>query len=181
VSLAALAMPKCIIIAGPNGVGKTTFAHQYLLRDAEVVHFVNVDLIASGISPLKPEIANRTAGRLFLQELDRLASEKRDFAFETTLSGLTYVHRIKSWKAQGYRIEIIYLRVGSARLAVRRIAIRVRQGGHFVPDEDVFRRFDRSWNNFVSIYQPLADYWGVYDNTGKEPKLIESIHGRPKH
>jgi predicted ABC-type ATPase len=130
--------------------------------------------------PSDPRSPTARLGRLFLQELDRLASEKRDFAFETTLSGLAYVHRIKFLKAAGCRIEIFYLRVDSARLAVRRIAIRVRQGGHFVPDEDVFRRFDRSWNNFVSIYQQLADFWAVYDNTGNEPTLVEFSHGRSK-
>src|SRR5690349_18841439 len=115
-------MPKCIIIAGPNGAGKTTFAREFLPKDAGIVHFVNADLIASGISPLRPEIANRAAGRLFLQELDRLAAEQRDFAFETTLSGTTYLRRINAWKTHGYRIGIIYLRLKSVRLALRRIA-----------------------------------------------------------
>jgi predicted ABC-type ATPase len=50
-------IPRCIIIAGPNGAGKTTFARQYLPRVARVVHFVNADLIAGGLSPLKPEMA----------------------------------------------------------------------------------------------------------------------------
>src|SRR5205823_4894246 len=52
------------------------------------------------------------------------------FAFETTLSGLTYLQRLNGWKTSGYRIEIIFLRLLSPRLALRRIAARVRQGGH---------------------------------------------------
>ena len=61
--------PKCIIIAGPNGAGKTTFAREFLVKEAGVIHFVNPDLIASGLSPLRPELAAFAVGRLFLQEL----------------------------------------------------------------------------------------------------------------
>ena len=78
--------PRCIVIAGPNGAGKTTFARQFLLKDAGVVHFVNADLIASGLSPLKPELAALRAGRLVISELDRLASAHESFSFESTLS-----------------------------------------------------------------------------------------------
>jgi len=78
--------PRCIIIAGPNGAGKTTFAREFLPKDEGVTHFVNADLIAGGLSPLRPEIAAMTAGRIFLTELDRLAKARADFAFETTLS-----------------------------------------------------------------------------------------------
>src|SRR5882724_1111943 len=107
--------PRCIIIAGPNGAGKTTFAREFLSKEADVVHFVNPDLIASGLSPLRPELAALAAGRLFLRELDRLARARQDFAFESTLSGLTYVRRIKRWKAAGYRIEIVFLRLVSVQ------------------------------------------------------------------
>lgn len=93
--------PLCIIIAGPNGAGKTTFAREFLPKDTRVVRFVNTDLIASGLSPLRPELAALAAGRLFLKELDRLARARFDFAFESRLSGLTYLGRLKRWKAAG--------------------------------------------------------------------------------
>src|ERR1700733_10632745 len=98
--------PRCIVIAGPNGAGKTTFARDYLPAIAGLIHFVNFDLIAGGLSPLRPELAAVTAGRLVLRELDRLVEAKLDFAFESTLSGLRYAKRIQSWKARGYSIEI---------------------------------------------------------------------------
>jgi predicted ABC-type ATPase len=164
---------RCIIIAGPNGAGKTTFAREFLSKEAGVVHFVNPDLIASGLSPLRPELAALAAGRLFLQQLDRLAKSQNAFAFESTLSGLTYVNRLKRWKSAGWRIEIVYLRISSPQLALRRIATRVKQGGHNVPRRDVVRRFDRSWNNFCRHYRLLADAWSVYDNSAAKPKLLE--------
>ena len=165
--------PRCILIAGPNGAGKTTFARRYLPENAGVVHFVNADLIASGMSPLKPEIAAIAAARMVLGELDRLVADRADFAFETTLSGLTYLRRLKSWKRAGYRIDIVYLKLSSSRLALRRVAARVRQGGHNVPQADVVRRFVRGWDNFQRVYRSLADSWAVYDNSGRAPQLLE--------
>jgi predicted ABC-type ATPase len=165
--------PRCIIIAGPNGAGKTTFAREYLPTDAGVVHFVNADLLAAGLSPLKPELAALKAGKLLLAELDRLAKSRQDFAFESTLSGLIYLSRIKLWKSAGYRIEIIFLRLASVQLALRRITARVKQGGHDIPRADVLRRFNRGWKNFEASYKPLADSWAVYDNSGDSPVLLE--------
>ena len=166
---------RCIIIAGPNGAGKTTFAREFLPKDGGVMHFVNADLLAAGLSPLKPELAALAAGRLFLKELDRLANAHADFSFESTLSGLTYLSRIKLWKAAGYQVEMVYLRLTSPQLALRRIAARVRQGGHNVPRNDVLRRFSRGWSNFATVYRLLAAAWAVYDNSGERPILIEKF------
>jgi predicted ABC-type ATPase len=84
------------------------------------------------------------------------------------------MHRaLRKWKAEGYRLEIVYLKIDSPQLALRRIAARVKQGGHNVPREDVLRRFVRSWTNFVGIYRALADAWSVYDNSQATPRLIE--------
>ena len=115
----------------------------------------------------------RIASRIVLREIPRLATAKVDFAFETTLSGLTHVPRLRALRRSGYRIEIVYLRLRSARLALSRVAARVRQGGHDVPRRDVIRRFSRSWRNFDRIYRLLADSWAVYDNSGDDPRLLE--------
>ena len=164
---------RCIVIAGSNGSGKTTFAREYLPREAGVVHFVNADLVAGGLSPLKPELAALASGRLVLAELDRLAAAQKSFAFESTLSGLAYLGRLQRWKAAGYFIKLVYLKLDSPALALRRIAARVRQGGHDVPRADVLRRFGRSLENFHSRYKLLADAWELYDNSGERPQLLE--------
>lgn len=136
---------------------------------------MNADLIASGLSPLRPELAARQAGRLVLQELSRLANARKNFAFESTLSGRTYLRLLKKWKSAGYRIEIVFLSLPSVHLALQRIAGRVRQGGHDVPKSDVMRRFDRSGRNFHALYRPLADGWALYDNSGSAPQLLEKV------
>lgn len=169
--------PRCIIIAGPNGAGKTTFAREFLPKDAGILHFVNADLIAAGLSPLDPPAAQVAAARILLQELDRLAKARLDFAFETTLSGRTYVERIKAWRKSGYRIEIVFLRLPTVELALRRVALRVQQGGHDVATVDVRRRFLRGLHNFDSAYRELAHGWSVYDNDGERPLLMVESNG----
>jgi predicted ABC-type ATPase len=114
-----------------------------------------------------------SAGRLLLRELDRLAASRTDFALESTLSGRSYAGRRRRWKRAGYRVEFVFLRLTSPQLVLRRIAARVRQGGHDVPKADVLRRFDRGWINFETVYRPLADAWAVYDNSGLRPTLLE--------
>ncbi len=138
-----------------------------------MIHFVNADLIAGGLSPLKPELAAIAAGRIVLRETDRLAADRANFAFETTLSGLTYARRMESWKQAGYRIEIVYLRLDSVELALRRIATRVLQGGHDVARRDVIRRYKRGLANFETVYRPMAESWAIYDNSGASPVLME--------
>lgn len=165
--------PKCIIIAGPNGAGKTTFARKFLTPEKGIPRFVNADLIAAGLSPLNPDLAGREAGRLLLKELDRLTSEKASFALESTLSGKTYVDRLEKLRSAGYVIVMVFLKLNSPELAIRRVAHRVKQGGHHVPPEDVKRRFVRGWPNFVKQYRGLADAWAVYDNSGESPILLE--------
>jgi len=163
--------PRCILIAGPNGAGKTTFAREYLLTLDRAFNFINADLIAAGLSPFEPRRAAVAAGRLVLTELKRLVNARADFAFESTLSGLGYARQIQTWKTAGYHVEIIYLRLASPKIALRRVAARVRQGGHDVPDVDVVRRFARGLENFDRVYRRLADAWTIYDNSGKAPRL----------
>jgi predicted ABC-type ATPase len=165
--------PLCVIIAGPNGAGKTTFARAFLLKERRIRRFVNADLIAAGLSPLAPDDAAIAAGRLFLDEIDRLAREGESFAFETTLSGRGFARRLREWRDAGYVVEAHFLRLASPQLAIRRVQERVRQGGHSIPKADIIRRFARGLENFDRVYKPLCDSWSLYDNSGDMPRLIE--------
>ena len=166
-------MPRCLIIAGPNGAGKTTFAREFL-PGFGIWHFVNADLLAAGLSPLKPDAAQVAAGKLFLKELDRLALERADFCFESTLSGRTYASRLRTWRDQGYTVQIIYLKVSDVRISLQRVAARVRNGGHHVPEADVRRRFVRSWINYQGVYRTLADSASTFDVSGEKPIFLET-------
>ena len=163
-----------IIIAGPNGAGKTTFAREFLPHEADCPTFINADLIAQGLSPFRPEAAAVRAGRIMLEMIVDCVRRGESFAFETTLSGRGYARMIPLWKEAGYRVTIFFLELPSAEMAVQRVALRVRQGGHHIPQPVIRRRFHAGRENFLSLYKPLADAWRHYDNAGEEPLLIAS-------
>ena len=139
---------KVIILAGPNGAGKTTFARSFLPEDAGVRHFINADLIAAGLSPFQPESAALRAGRIMLEEIAMRSARGDSFAFETTLSGKGYLRHIAQWRASGYRASLIFLGLPDAETAIRRVAWRVQQGGHHIPDAVIRRRFVKGLANF---------------------------------
>ncbi len=121
-------MKRIVIVAGPNGAGKTTFAKEYLPREAACPNFINVDLIAAGLSPFDPAGAAVQAGRLMIMEIRRYLQEGDSFAFETTLAGRAYALHIPDWQSAGYRVELIFLKLRSIGLAISRVQARVAQG-----------------------------------------------------
>lgn len=164
---------KIIIIAGPNGAGKTTFARSFLPEEAQCPRFINADLIAAGLSPFAPEAAAIKAGRLMLREIAECAGRGESFSFETTLSGLGYLAHIREWRAQGYHVSLFFLALPDAEVAVARVAERVRQGGHHIPEDVIRRRFAAGLRNFEEAYKPAVDAWAKYDNVGESPVLLE--------
>ena len=170
-------MPKqrrIIIVAGPNGAGKTTFAREYLLKEAGCPDFVNVDLIAAGLSPFDPDRAAIRAGRIMLSEIERRVRKGESFAFETTLSGHVYARLIPRWRSADYRVRLIFLSLPNAEIAIARVAARVAQGGHNVASGVIRRRFESGLRNFQDIYMELVDKWEWYDNSGNTPQLISA-------
>jgi predicted ABC-type ATPase len=165
--------PRIVIIAGPNGAGKTTFAQEYLPREAGLPDFINVDLIAQGLSPFAPDKAALQAGKIMLAQIAHKVRRRESFAFETTLSGLNYARHIPRWRQAGYHVRLIFLSLPSVDLAIARIKNRVAQGGHNVPSDVVRRRFDAGLRNFWSIYCKIVDSWELYDNSGPSPRLVD--------
>jgi len=163
---------RIIIIAGPNGAGKTTFAREYLMKEANCPDFINVDLIAAGLSPFDPDRAAIRAGRLMLSEIERRVKKGDSFAFETTLSGHVYARLIPRWRKAGYRVRLIFLSLPNADIAIGRVKMRVAQGGHNVASAVVRRRFESGLRNFQDSYKHLVDRWWWYDNSGSVPQLI---------
>jgi predicted ABC-type ATPase len=165
-------LKKIIIIAGPNGAGKTTFAQKFLPAEAKTLRFINADLIAAGLAPFNPESVAVKAGRLMLEEIDKCVNAGQNFAFETTLSGLAYLHKIKIWQSLGYQVKLWFLSLPSADIAVSRVAIRVSQGGHNIPEQIIRRRFKAGLHNFHHRYNKIVDAWAFYENSDLQLKLI---------
>lgn len=168
------------LIAGPHGVGKTTFAFRQIRRLSGETSFVNLDEIARGFSPLAPDLEAVRASRAALAMIsDLIAGNGRgrhSFSLETTLAGRTHLRTLSRAKAAGFAVNLLYFCVADAETALSRIARRVAEGGHDVPETDARRRFSRSIANFPA-YATLADLWQVFDANPAMPKIVAEGSG----
>lgn len=167
-------MPEVIILGGPNGAGKTSFANQFL-RDEEGIAYVNADEIArtlAGKGRTQRELEIHAA-RLMLRQIDALIAAHHDFMFETTLASLGYARKIPAWREAGYHVGLVYLRLPSVESSLTRVAKRVADGGHSVPQEIIRRRFHRSLTCLAS-YKSLVNEWYVCDSLEGEFPIMEA-------
>ena len=165
-------MPTLYVIAGPNGVGKTTFVDRHLPDTIRELEFVNVDLIAQGLSRYAPGLASVRAGRFALQRIQQLIRERRSFTWETTMSGRTAVEWLKFAKQSGYLINCYFLWPRDLEITRRRIRQRVAEGGHNIESDILHRRFFRTIQNFFTIYRPLCDSWRFFEFDDQTPRLL---------
>jgi len=173
--------PQVYIIAGPNGSGKTTFAEEFLPRYVNCPTFINADTISRGLSGFSPDATALKAGRLLLEQIETYAAKRINFAFETTLSGVTYLSRFEDLKKRGHRLHLFFLWISDVKLSLARVANRVKIGGHGVPEKVVKRRFHRGLKNFFKLYRPILDSWMLFDNSGNVPlKVAEEGTGKIK-
>ena len=163
---------NCYIIAGPNGAGKTTLATEFLPLYANCRNFINPDLLARAYSPFDPDAGLLRAGRTVLERIAEFTEARVDFAFETTLSGRSYVPLLRKMKAAGFRLHLFYLWIPSPELALLRIRDRVESGGHNVPERDVRRRFGCTLRDLFTLYRRLLDTLHFFDNSSDTPRLI---------
>lgn len=174
-------VPTCWIIAGHNGAGKTTFALEYLPNVVNCYHYINADLIAAGLSPLAPERELIAASRLFLHEMETCIEKARDFAFETTLAGRSYLKLINRLQHAGWQVELIYLALPSIEMSKARVAERVLHGGHDIPARDIERRFARSLHNLFTEFSYVVNHCLFLMSTSNEPVLIFEQQGEHRN
>ena len=165
-------MPRIFVIGGPNGAGKTTVASGLLPQILECDEYVNADAIAKALSPFESNRAAFKAGRVMLDTIHGLADRQKDFAFETTMASRTFAPFLKRCRGQGYEINLLFLWLHSVALAQRRVAKRVRSGGHGIPNDVVRRRYQAGLRNLLGLYIPLADNWYVFDNSGTRARPV---------
>jgi len=169
--------PTIYILAGPNGAGKTTFANSFLPTFANCREFLNADLIAAGLAPFAPETQAVRASELLLRRIDELVATRSTFSFETTLAARSYQTSIMEWHRLGYRVVLYFIWLPSAELAIQRVAKRVREGGHNIPEAVVRRRYARGLANLFNLYIPIVTTVCVYDGASFPPVTIAHIEG----
>jgi len=160
-------VPNIFIIAGCNGAGKTTASFTILPEMLDCKEFVNADEIAKGLSPFQPESVSFQAGRIMLERIDELLNSGVDFAFETTLTTLSYINTIQLAKEKGYTISLLYFWLNDVNLAIERVKTRVNEGGHNIPEETIRRRYYRGIINLTTKFINVCDYWIVINNSGR--------------
>ena len=164
--------PTIYIIAGPNGAGKTSFAEEFLPDFVDCREFLNADLIAAGLAPFAPETQALRASQLMLEEVHRCVQRKQSFSLETTLSGRSYSQMIPKWQAAGFQVTLFFLWLPSDDLAVGRVAGRVRQGGHNIPEDDIRRRYSRGLRNLCRLYLSRVDEAYIYNASVLPPLAV---------
>ena len=162
------------IIAGCNGAGKTTASFTILPEILHCKEFVNADEIAKGLSPFQPEKVAVEAGRIMINSINDLFKENLSFAFETTLATKSYRNKILSAKNEGYTITLLFFWLQTIELAKERVATRVLEGGHNIPNDIIERRYLNGIKNLFSIYIPIVDELMIFDNSQMKSELIAS-------
>jgi predicted ABC-type ATPase len=165
-------MKDVVVIGGPNGAGKTTAAPQLLPMSFSIREFVNADEIARGLSPFNPQGSAVAAGRVMLDRIRALVEAGESFAFETTCAGRGYARLLRACRHAGYRSMLIFLWLPSVNDALTRVARRVKDGGHGIPDDVVRRRYAAGLRNMHHVYLPLVDFALIYDNSDDGRGLI---------
>lgn len=160
--------PNVVVVAGPNGSGKSTAAPALLRDYLGITEFVNADVIAMGLSAFDADNVALQAGRILLGRLRDLAREGADFAFETTLASRSFAPRLRELRDAGYRTHLLFLWLPSPEMAIARVASRVQQGGHHVPDPIVVRRYHAGLRNLFQLYMPIVDVWMIFDNSSPD-------------
>ena len=160
------------IISGCNGAGKTTASYTVLPEVLDCKEFVNADEIARGLSPFNPESVAIEAGRLMLQRIEDLLAKDETFSIETTLATKSYINLVRRAQAKGYRVNILFFWLRTPELAMQRVAERVANGGHNIPEDIIRRRYTAGITNLFKLFIPIVDYWAIYDNTECHRKKV---------
>ena len=160
------------IIAGCNGAGKTTASFTILPEVLNCKEFINADEIAKGLSPFQPESVAMQASRIMLARMDELLQKGETFAFETTLATKSYKQKIEWAQANGYEVTLLFFWLCNVAMAKERVAQRVAEGGHNIPDEIIERRYYNGIANLFAIYIDMVDICYIFDNSEGESVLI---------
>lgn len=165
--------PRIVLIAGPNGVGKSTIGPALLQKQFGIQTYINADTIAAGLGDGNKVQMAIKAGRIMVEQMNELVTRQQSFGLETTLATKSYATWIRGLKqSTDYSIELLFLSLPSVELAIKRVQVRVASGGHAIPLQDIERRFYRGLKNFFHVYTPVVGQWGITDNSNGSTRPV---------
>ena len=149
---------KYTIIAGVNGVGKSSFTGVLKAERTDLGYVIDVDKIT-----VENNISAIESGKVALKKIDDFLDKSFSFAQETTLSGLRTEKTVRIAKDKGYIIRLFYIGLNTSDECVKRINNRVEKGGHNVQEHDVGRRYNKRFIDLIKIL-PYCDEVRLFDN-----------------
>lgn len=165
------------IIAGCNGAGKTTASITILPEILQCEEFVNADEIAKALSPFHPESVAIAAGKIMLDRIEELLDGEHSFSIETTLSTKSYVNLVRKAQSRGFVVQLLFFWLPTPEAAIQRVAKRVCEGGHNIPQEVIIRRYYAGINNLFHLFMGVVDAWMVVENM-RNPRVIIADGGK---
>lgn len=145
------------IIGGVNGCGKSSLTGAMKAYCTDMGHIIDVDSLTAQYGDYL------SAGRAAVERMDEYINRGISFTQETTLSGARTLRMVKKANEAGYRIRLHYIGLDTVEESKARIANRVRNGGHNIPDADVERRFEHRFDDLIKVL-PYCDTAIFYDN-----------------
>ena len=160
------------IVAGCNGAGKSTAFRNLLSKQLDNPVFINADDIARDMCPENVESVAFAAGRIMLTQVDEQLKKDESFCIETTLSTKSYTNLVNKAHNNGFKVALFYYWLESPELAIARVAQRVAEGGHNIPEDIIRRRYSRGIYNLMHLFIKNVDYWKIINNSGLVPQDI---------
>jgi predicted ABC-type ATPase len=174
--------PFLLMVAGPNGSGKTTLTRILRKAGVEFGYYINPDDIALELDGTYDARVLEAQRRADIRRDECIAS-KRSFSFETVMSHPSKIDILRRAKSSGFFVQLFFVGIGDPRANVARVASRVAQGGHDVPEDRIIARWHRTMGMLAEAIR-AADSALVFDNTDSGanaagPRLIVEFDGRP--
>ena len=151
-------MPIYTIIAGVNGVGKSSLSGVLKTERNDLGHIIDVDKIGT-----ENQCSSIDAGKIAVKRIRDFLSNGASFSQETTLSGYLSLKYVKLAKDKGYAVRMFYVGLDSMNESLSRIHNRVKKGGHDISPDDVERRYGKRFDDLVKIL-PYCNEVRFYDN-----------------
>lgn len=166
--------PKYTVFAGINGAGKSTLYENIKIKDLGVR--INPDEIAKELGDFNNPSIQIKAGKIAIVKIKECIDKKLSFNQETTLTGKGILRQILKLKENGYSIDLYYVGVKNKELANERVMKRVLEGGHSIPKETIYKRYQESINNLSNVMK-LADKIKIIDNSDILNKTLFQSEG----